>query len=141
MKIGQLAVAASVSVQTIRYYERRGLLPPPSRYTSGYREYEAESVKAVLSIKQLQAAGFTLREVQAFLSLLTQQPHDPADTRALVEAKLNQMGEQISRLETLRQELRERLATCKCCNPPGTALARNGQRRRDTRAEGERSDA
>ena len=130
MKIGQLAEAAGVSVQSIRYYERRRLLPPPSRLRSGYREYQADSVKAVLTIKQLQAAGFTLREVQAFMSLLTRQPHDPAGTRALVEAKLCQMGEQISRLETLRQELTDRLATCKCCNPLGTSITLNSLQRR-----------
>jgi len=130
MKIGELAGAAGVSVQTIRYYERRKLLPPPTRLGSGYREYQAETVRAVLAIKQLKAAGFTLREVRDFLSLVTLQPHNPADTRALVEAKLCKMDEQIDRLQTLRQELSDRLATCKCCNPPTATTAGGVHRRR-----------
>jgi DNA-binding transcriptional MerR regulator len=116
MKIGQLAAAVGVSVQTIRYYESRRLLPSPSRLGSGYRDYPKETIGIVLAIKELQAVGFTLREVKAFLQLLTGQPHDPANTRKLVESKLHDMGEQIKRLETMREQLSNRLATCSCCN-------------------------
>lgn len=127
MKIGQLAAAAGVSVQTIRYYERRRLLAPPSRQGSGYRDYPEETIGTVLTVKQLQAVGFTLREVKAFLELLTGQPHDPADTRKLVEAKLRQMGEQIKLLQAMRDELSERLATCTCCNPASADIAQMRQ--------------
>jgi DNA-binding transcriptional MerR regulator len=117
MKIGQLAAAVGVSVQTVRYYERRRLLPSPSRLSSGYRDYPEETIGILLAIKELQAVGFTLREVKAFLQLLTGQQHDTANTRMLVESKLRDMGEQIKRLETMREQLTNRLATCSCCNP------------------------
>ena len=64
MKVGQLAGAAGVSVQTIRFYERRGLLPVPPRLSSGYRDYPAEAVRTVLLIRQMQGLGFTLRELE-----------------------------------------------------------------------------
>jgi DNA-binding transcriptional MerR regulator len=129
MKIGQLAAASGVSVQTIRYYERRRLLAPPSRLGSGYRDYPDETIGTVLTVKQLQAVGFTLREVKAFLQLLIGQPHDPADTRKLAEAKLRQMGEQIKLLQAMRDELSERLATCTCCNPASANIAKIRKRR------------
>src|SRR5262245_6260838 len=88
MKVGQLAEAAGVSVQTIRFYERRGLSPTPRRLQSAYRDYPAETVRTVRLIKQMQEVGFTLRELSHFLQLLEAQPHNPAERRAYVEAKL-----------------------------------------------------
>ncbi|MEP7341529.1 MAG: MerR family transcriptional regulator, partial [Acidobacteriota bacterium] len=88
MKVGQLAGAAGVSVQTIRFYERRGLLPVLPRLPSGYRDYPAEAVRTVLLIRQMQGLGFTLRELEHFIRLLESQPHNPAERRKCVEAKL-----------------------------------------------------
>jgi DNA-binding transcriptional MerR regulator len=88
MKVGQLAAAAGASVQTIHYYERRKLLPAAQRLPSGYRDYPAESVRIVQLIKRMQEFGFTLRELGHFVRLLETQPHNPAERRACVEAKL-----------------------------------------------------
>lgn len=118
MKVGQLAEATGVSVQTIRFYERRGLLPTPRRLQSGYRDYPAETVRTVRLIKQMQEVGFTLREMGHFLQLLETQPHNPAERRAYAEAKLCNMDAQIERLHTMREELSRRLLTCECCNAP-----------------------
>ena len=118
MKVGQLAEAAGVSVQTIRFYERRGLLPVPPRLSSGYRDYPAEALRTVHLIKQMQGLGFTLRELEHFIRLLESQPHNPAERRECVEAKLRSIDEQIRRLQTVRDELSARLLTCECCNAP-----------------------
>jgi DNA-binding transcriptional MerR regulator len=116
MKIGQISEATGVSVQTIRFYERRGLLPTPRRLQSGYRDYSAETVRVVLRIKRMQKVGFTLRELGHFLRLLETGSHNHAERRAYAEAKLNDIDAQIERLRAMREELSERLLTCECCN-------------------------
>ncbi len=124
MRIGQLAEAAGVSVQAIRFYERRGLLPAPHRLPSGYREYPAEVVRAVTLIKEMQGLGFSLRELKLFIQLLETEPHNPAERRACVEAKLRSIDEQICRLREVRDELSTRLLTCECCNALPASIAR-----------------
>jgi DNA-binding transcriptional MerR regulator len=118
MKVGQLAAAAGVSVQTIRFYERQKLLPAARRLPSGYRDYPAEAVHTVQRIKRMQEVGFTLRELSHFIQLLETQPHNPAERRACVEAKLHSIDAQIERLQAMRDELSRRLLTCECCNAP-----------------------
>ena len=118
MKVGQLAAAAGVSVQTIRFYERQKLLPAARRLPSGYRDYPAEAVHIVQRIKRMQEVGFTLRELGHFIQLLETQPHNPAERRACVEAKLHSIDAQIERLQAMRDELSRRLLTCECCNTP-----------------------
>jgi MerR family mercuric resistance operon transcriptional regulator len=116
MKVGQIAKAAGVSVQTIRFYERRGLLPASPRLQSGYRDYPAATVDTVLLIRRMQDLGFTLRELGHFIRLMETQPHNPAERRACAEAKLRGIDEQIERLRSMRDELSTRLLTCECCN-------------------------
>src|SRR5258706_12572277 len=109
MKVGQLAGAAGVSVQAIRFYERRGLLPPPLRLPSGYREYSAAMVQKVRLIKHMQGLGFTLRELVHFIQLLDSQPHSPTGRRECVEAKLKSIEEQIEKLKAMHAQLSSRL--------------------------------
>jgi len=118
MRAGQLADAAGVSVQTIHFYERRGLIPTPPRLSSGYRDYPAEIVSQVLFIKQMQGLGFTLRELERFIRLLESEPDNPAERRKCVEAKLRGIDDQIQRLQAMRDELSARARACKCCNAP-----------------------
>ena len=118
MRAGQLADAAGVSVQAIRFYERRGLLPAPPRLSSGYRDYPAEMLSRVLLIKQMQGLGFTLRELERFIRLLESEPNNPAERRKCVEAKLRSINDQILRLQAMRDELSARALTCECCNAP-----------------------
>ena len=118
MKVGELAEATGVSVQAIRFYERRGLLPAPRRLQSGYRDYPAETVRAVIRIKRMQEVGFTLRELEHFLRLLEAEPCNHAGRRAYAEAKIRDIDAQIERLRAMRDELSSRLFTCECCNPP-----------------------
>ena len=69
MLIGELARKATVNIQTIRFYEREGLLPVPSRNNSGYRRYEAGDLERVTFIKRNQELGFTLEEIKQLLDL------------------------------------------------------------------------
>ena len=69
MTIGELARLAGVNTQTIRFYEREGLLPPPSRRESGYRQYAPTTVEQVRFIRAAKAVGFTLEEIAQLLSL------------------------------------------------------------------------
>lgn len=133
MRIGQLAAAAGVSVQTVRYYERRGLLKRPARdRPSGYRDYPDGSVEVLRFIKQLQEVGFTLREVGQFIGLLDRPHHDPEETRAVATAKLRAMDEQIRRLRTMRGALNTLLNSCECCNarPTGAGVKVSGRMKR-----------
>jgi MerR family copper efflux transcriptional regulator len=69
LKIGEVAERSGVNLQTIRYYEREGLLPEPARLTSGYRIFPLDTVRRVQFIKRAQGLGFSLAEVRELLSL------------------------------------------------------------------------
>lgn len=69
MTVGQLADQAGVNIETVRYYERRGLLPKPARTDSGYRQYDPDAVTRLRFIKRAQGLGFTLHEVEELLAL------------------------------------------------------------------------
>lgn len=69
MRIGEVAARAGATVQTIRYYERRGIVPAPERLASGYREYPHNTVALVRFVKRAQGLGFTLREIEELAPL------------------------------------------------------------------------
>lgn len=116
MRTGDLARAAGVSVQAVRYYERRGLLKKPRRSPAGFRDYPAMALETVLLVKRLQEVGFTLRETSEFIRLLETHPRQPEKNRAIAEAKIRHFDEQIAKLRSMREELSSRLIHCKCCN-------------------------
>jgi len=107
---GALARAAGVHVETLRYYERRGLLPEPPRRPSGYREYPEAAVGLVRFIRRAQGLGFTLAEIEELLGL-----RDLADctaVRRLAEAKLADIEKKLRDLKRLRRVLRGLTAQC-----------------------------
>lgn len=114
MRIGQLAAQTAVSVQTIRYYERRGLLKKPRRLSSGYRDYSPEDAAIVTFIKRSQESGFTLKEIGTILRLLSTHSLSAVEARARVENKVRQIDERIQSLELIRKKLSEGLKTCEC---------------------------
>ena len=116
MRIGEVARASGITTQAIRFYERRGLIKPPKRLRSGYRDYSPEAVATIEAIKDLQAVGFTLREAAEFVSLLNGKIHHPTKNRAIAEGKLRSLDAQITRLKKMRAELKARLVSCTCCN-------------------------
>lgn len=105
MKIGELADRAAVSTKTIRYYESIGLLPEPARTSSGYRDYDAEATERLRFIRDAQATGLTLAEIQSVLELKDSGRNSCAHTRSLLERHLADLDAQIARLVDARTEL------------------------------------
>ncbi|EIK97036.1 MerR family transcriptional regulator [Pseudomonas sp. M47T1] len=108
MKIGQLAKAAGVSCDALRFYEERGLIRA-TRSANGYRHYPAQTVQLVLYIRTAQQLGFSLAEVGENLPALWQASDEPVERLAVVFAqKLAAIDERIAQLQRLRQALSER---------------------------------
>ena len=117
LKSGQLAELSGVNLETLRYYEREGLLPTPARNASGYRQYTTEDVHRVRFIKKTQSLGFTLKEIQELLAL--RHEASAADIRQLTLAKLADIDQKLVELKRIRQAL-QKLADC--CPGEGSAL-------------------
>jgi alkylmercury lyase len=103
---------AGVNVQTLRYYERRGLLPEPERLESGYRSYGPEAVRIVRFVKRAQRLGFSLEEVESLLQLAAGGPRSCADARQVAAEKLVDLQRRIEALEAMRRSLAQLVATC-----------------------------
>ena len=112
MTIGQLAVKAKVNVATIRYYERRGLMPNPVRRASGYREYPPQSVRRVCFIKHAQSLGFTLEEIAQLLRLAAGVPRSCNSARSLATRRIEEMDRKIAMLQAMRASLEQLVKTC-----------------------------
>ena len=108
--ISGLAAAAEVSVETVRYYQRRGLLHEPARPPGGVRRYASAEVDQLRFIKRAQAMGFTLEEIRNLLKLRTQNACHA--TRALAVTKLRLIDTNIRELQQLREELAELVTAC-----------------------------
>lgn len=114
MKISEVAQSSNVNVQTIRYYERRGLLPAPPRTMSGHRVYDRDAVRITRFVKSAQELGFTLAEIEDLLSLRTRVGTNRKKIRALATDRLADIEQRIARLDTLRTTLRDLLEQCLC---------------------------
>jgi MerR family transcriptional regulator, mercuric resistance operon regulatory protein len=107
-----VAARAAVNPQTLRYYERRGLLAAPVRSPAGYRAYPAGAVRRVRFIKRAQELGFTLAEVESLLHLAEGGPASCDRVRALAEEKITDLGRRIADLQALQSGLTRLVATC-----------------------------
>jgi MerR family mercuric resistance operon transcriptional regulator len=114
--IGRFAAAAGVGVETVRFYQRRGLLPVPSG-AGGYRDYDAAMAARLGFIRTAQAAGFTLAQIKELLAL--DGTGERARVRALAEERLEDIEARLSALETARRSLRALLHDCHTA-PGGT---------------------
>ncbi|MBI2843908.1 MAG: MerR family DNA-binding protein [Armatimonadetes bacterium] len=112
MTIGQVAIQAGVGVETIRFYERRGLIEEPPRRDSGYREYPQEAVTRLRFIKHAQRLGFTLAEISELLSLRVDPNTSCADIKGLAEAKIADIEGRIQALEKMKSVLLDLNAQC-----------------------------
>ena len=108
--VGQLAEAAGVNVETIRYYQRIGLLPLPKRDHGSIRRYAADDLKRISFVKRAQALGFSLDEVALLLGL--SDGKHCAETKLLAEKKLTRVEEKISDLAAMRVSLKGLIAKC-----------------------------
>jgi Hg(II)-responsive transcriptional regulator len=108
--IGTLAKRAGVSIDTVRYYERGGLLAPKTRLASGYRRYSELEVARLRFIRRAQALGFTLKEVRELLALSKQR--DVARVKRTAQEKLHDVEQRIADLERVRGGLANLIAAC-----------------------------
>lgn len=112
LTIGRAARAAGVNVETIRFYERRGLIPQPMKPQGGYRLYAPAIVGRIQFIRKAQEIGFSLREIEDLLSLRADPETDCADVRERAEAKIAEVNHKIAELERVRAALEKVRASC-----------------------------
>lgn len=124
LRTGEVAQRAGVNVQTLRYYERRGLIAEPVRSTGGHRTYPADTVTLVGVIKAAQRLGFTLEEIVDLLEA-SRYRHRPPDLRRRARDKLAEVDRKLADLTAIRQALAEVVAAqcdsltrCSCPNCP-----------------------
>ncbi len=117
LKIGEVAERGGVNLQTIRYYEREGLLPEPPRLASGYRMFPEKTVRRVKFIKRAQELGFRLAEIRELLSLRLDHHRSSSEVRALAEAKISDIEEKIRTLKAMKKALSRVTAQCSGCGP------------------------
>lgn len=117
MTIGELARACGVGVETIRFYERRGLLADPRKQGVGYRDYSEAEVRRVRFIKQAQGLGFTLKEITELLALRVSSSTTCADVRAKARAKIEDIEEKIEALQAFRAALDRLVSQCAGSGP------------------------
>lgn len=112
MKIGQFAQRAGVGIDTVRYYERHGLLSPPGRLASGYRQYDEQDLAPLRFIRRAKALGFTLVEIQELLALSGQQDHGMEAVKAAASEKLADVEARMAELTRVRDGLRALVDAC-----------------------------
>jgi MerR family transcriptional regulator, copper efflux regulator len=112
LSIGDVAKQARVHVETLRYYERRGLLTEPPRSTSNYRLYSEETVRRVRFIKGAQELGFSLKEILELLSLRAEPTTSCEDIRERAEAKITDIEEKMRALQAMKRALAKLITEC-----------------------------
>lgn len=112
LKIGEVARLAGVGVETIRFYERQGLIAEPARRASGYREYREAAVARIRFIKRAKSLGFSLPEVQELLSLEGGDADSCPDVARRIEAKIAEVKAKVEALGAIRGALEEMRARC-----------------------------
>jgi DNA-binding transcriptional MerR regulator len=105
MKIGDLAKAANTPVETIRYYEREGLLPPPDRTASGYRAFEDDAVERLRFIKGAQRIGLRLQEIKELLDIRDRGLCPCGHTEELLRRRVSEIDSEISGLQETKADL------------------------------------
>ncbi len=117
LTIGHLAREAGVNLETVRYYERRGLLPKPPRSASGYRLFPSDAARRLRFIRRAQELGFSLKEIRELLSLRVSRNTTSRDIRARAEAKIADIEAKISSLESMKKTLQKLTGVCNGCAP------------------------
>ena len=112
MTIGQMARSAGASVETIRFYEREGLLEHPARSASGYRNYPPEAVARLRMIRQAKELGFSLNEIRELLALRVAPGKSCSDVRARAERKIADIDQRIAALKRMKAALARLAAAC-----------------------------
>jgi len=110
--IGQLAQHAGIGIETVRFYERRGLIEEPPRRSSGYRQYQPESLARLRFIRRAKELGFSLDEIGELLALRSHPAENRDQVRARAQAKIADLEQRIADLERMKETLQELAAAC-----------------------------
>jgi DNA-binding transcriptional MerR regulator len=112
MTRGELAKRCGINPETIRYYERSGILPPAPRSNSGYRLFDDSAVWRISFVKRAQAAGLTLDEIKTLLHIQLDPTSTCGDVRGVVEAKIGEIDTRIQALHAMRDLLAALVLDC-----------------------------
>lgn len=112
LTIKQAATLAGVGIETVRFYEREGLIPKPPRTESGYRQYPQETVARIRFIKRAQNLGFSLPEISELLSLRVDPKTTPADIRQRAKQKIGDIDAKIRALQQMKKTLKHITDAC-----------------------------
>jgi DNA-binding transcriptional MerR regulator len=132
VRVGEVAKRAGVNVETLRYYERRGLLPEPARTPNGHRRYSDETVRFVRAVKEAQGLGFTLAEIEEYLKVAKRGTVAASETlRVRMATKIDEIDARLAGLRRVRADL-ARVVGCGCdsldhCTCGAGYLARRGR--------------
>lgn len=110
--IGALARRAGVGIDTIRYYEREQLLPPPQRRASGYRDYGPDVVERLRFIRRAKDLGFTLEEIRELLTLSNDRERGVKSVKQRAEARLGEVEQRIRELQRMKRGLKQLIDAC-----------------------------
>ncbi len=117
LTIGKVAKRALVNVETVRYYQRRGLIPEPLRRESGYRRYSQDDVARIQFIKRAKELGFTLKEILELLSLRVDPDTTSVDIKRETKAKIDEIEKKIRTLQSMKKALTKLSTACKGQGP------------------------
>ena len=117
LTIGRLAREVGVNLETVRFYERRGLLPRPPRSASGYRLFPVDAKRRLKFIKRAQELGFSLSEIRDLLALRVSRRTTSAEIRKRTEAKISDIEGKIKSLDSMRKSLLKLVRSCGGCAP------------------------
>jgi Cu(I)-responsive transcriptional regulator len=112
LTIGKLAEATGTKVETVRYYERAGLIAPPARTSGNYRSYRIEDLERLRFIRRTRDLGFSLEEVRALLDMAQQRDRDCGTVDELAKRHLGDIDRKIADLKALRRELAGVISSC-----------------------------
>ena len=119
MTVGKFANAAGVNIETIRFYERKGLLPEPVRKESGYRLYSQEDVKRLAFIVHAKELGFSLKEIKELLELRVEVETNCEEVRQQAETKIKDIEKKVADLRRIHEVLMKLAAACREKGPTG----------------------
>ena len=112
MKIGELAQRAEVRIDTVRYYERQGLLPAPLRQPSGYRTYSPADLLRLQFVRRAKSLGFSLEDIRDLLALSDNRDGDMGSLKAAASGKLADVEVKLAELTRIRDGLRTLVEAC-----------------------------
>ena len=117
LTIGEVAKAVGIGVETVRFYEREGLIAEPPRRASGYRQYPADTIRRLVFIRRAKDLGFTLKEIGELLDLRVDPKTSCAAVRALAKAKMEDIESKMLDLARIQAALTELVRTCRGKGP------------------------